>query len=49
MRLSGADGGGIRQSRGRVLRVALVGDPQVDDQAEMGYAPVGLSGTARAP
>ena len=38
VRLSGADGGGIRQSRGRVLRVALVGDPQVDDQAEMGYA-----------
>ena len=38
VRLSGAAGGGIRQSRGRVLRVALVGDPQVDDQAEMGYA-----------
>lgn len=38
MRLSGADGGGNRQSRGRVLRVALVGDPQVDDSTEMGYA-----------
>lgn len=38
MRLSGADGGGGRQSRGRVLRVALVGDPQVDDSTEMGYA-----------
>lgn len=38
MRLSGADGGGIRQARGRVLRVALVGDPQVDDSTEMGYA-----------
>lgn len=38
VRLSGADGGGIRQSRGRVLRVALVGDPQVDDSTEMGYA-----------
>ena len=38
VRLSGADGGGFRQARGRVLRVALVGDPQVDDQAEMGYA-----------
>lgn len=37
-RLSGADGGGGRQSRGRVLRVALVGDPQVDDSTEMGYA-----------
>ena len=36
--LSGADGGGIRQARGRVLRVALVGDPQVDDSTEMGYA-----------
>lgn len=38
MRLSGADGGGFRQARGRVLRVALVGDPQVDDSTEMGYA-----------
>ncbi len=38
VRLSGADGGGFRQSRGRVLRVALVGDPQVDDPTEMGYA-----------
>lgn len=38
MRLSGADGGGGRQARGRVLRVALVGDPQVDDSMEMGYA-----------
>lgn len=38
MRLSGADGGGNRQTRGRVLRVALVGDPQVDDSTEMGYA-----------
>ena len=38
MRLSGADGGGGRQTRCRVLRVALVGDPQVDDSAEMGYA-----------
>lgn len=38
MRLSGADGGGNRQSRCRVLRVALVGDPQVDDSTEMGYA-----------
>lgn len=38
VRLSGADGGGNRQSRCRVLRVALVGDPQVDDSAEMGYA-----------
>lgn len=38
MCLSGADGGGIRQARGRVLRVALVGDPQVDDPTEMGYA-----------
>lgn len=36
VRLSGADGGG--QARGRVLRVALVGDPQVDDSTEMGYA-----------
>lgn len=35
--LSGADGGG-RKARGRVLRVALVGDPQVDDSTEMGYA-----------
>lgn len=38
VRLSGADGGGNRQTRGRVLRVALVGDPQVDDSTEMGYA-----------
>ena len=38
VRLSGADGGGNRQARGRVLRVALVGDPQVDDSTEMGYA-----------
>lgn len=38
VRLSGADGGGGRQSRCRVLRVALVGDPQVDDSTEMGYA-----------
>lgn len=38
VRLSGADGGGNRQSRCRVLRVALVGDPQVDDPTEMGYA-----------
>ncbi len=38
VRLSGADGGGGRQARGRVLRVALVGDPQVDDSTEMGYA-----------
>lgn len=37
VRLSGA-GGGNRQSRCRVLRVALVGDPQVDDSTEMGYA-----------
>lgn len=35
--LSGADGGG-RKARGRVLRVALVGDVQVDDSTEMGYA-----------
>ena len=38
VRLSGADGGGGRQTRCRVLRVALVGDPQVDDSTEMGYA-----------
>lgn len=38
VRLSGADGGGFRQARGRVLRVALVGDPQVDDSTGMGYA-----------
>ena len=38
VRLSGADGGGNRRSRGRVLRVALVGDPQVDNSTEMGYA-----------
>lgn len=38
VRLSGADGGGNPQVRGRVLRVALVGDPQVDDSTEMGYA-----------
>lgn len=36
--LSGADGGGNRQSRGRVLRVAFIGDPQVDNETEMGYA-----------
>lgn len=36
--LFGADGGGGRNARGRVLRVALVGDPQVDDSTEMGYA-----------
>lgn len=35
--LSGTDGGG-RKARGCVLRVALVGDPQVDDSTEMGYA-----------
>ena len=38
VRLSGADGGGNRKALGRVLRVALVGDPQVDDSTEMGYA-----------
>ena len=38
VRLSGADGGGNRRTSGRVLRVALVGDPQVDDSTEMGYA-----------
>lgn len=38
VRLSGADGGGGRKARCRVLRVALVGDPQVDDSTEMGYA-----------
>ena len=38
VRLSGADGGGNRRTGGRVLRVALVGDPQVDDSTEMGYA-----------
>lgn len=38
VRLSGADGGGVRKARGRVLRVALVGDPQVDNETEMGYA-----------
>lgn len=38
VRLSGADGGGNQRSSGRVLRVALVGDPQVDDSTEMGYA-----------
>lgn len=38
VRLSGADGGRNRQARGRVLRVALVGDPQVNDSTEMGYA-----------
>lgn len=38
VRLSGADGGGGRKARGRVLRMALVGDPQVDDSTEMGYA-----------
>lgn len=38
VRLFGADGGGGRKARGRVLRVALVGDPQVDNSTEMGYA-----------
>lgn len=38
VRLSGADGGVNRRTGGRVLRVALVGDPQVDDSMEMGYA-----------
>lgn len=38
VRLSGADGGVNRRTGGRVLRVALVGDPQVDDSTEMGYA-----------
>ena len=38
VRLSGADGGENRRTGGRVLRVALVGDPQVDDSTEMGYA-----------
>ena len=38
VRLSGADGGGNRQSRCRVLRGARVGDPQVDDSTESGYA-----------
>lgn len=38
VRLFGADGDGGRKARGRVLRVALVGDPQVDDSTEMGYA-----------
>lgn len=38
VRLSGADGGGGRKARGRVLRVALIGDPQVDNETEMGYA-----------
>ncbi len=38
VRLSGADGGGGRKARSRVLRVALVGDTQVDDSTEMGYA-----------
>lgn len=38
VRLSGADGGGGLKARSRVLRVALVGDPQVDDSTEMGYA-----------
>lgn len=38
VRLSGADGGGGRQARCRVQRVALVGDPQVDDSTEMSYA-----------
>lgn len=36
--LSGADGGGGRKARGRVLRVAFIGDPQVDNETEMGYA-----------
>ena len=38
VRLSGADGGGVRKARGRVLRVAFIGDPQVDNVTEMGYA-----------
>ena len=38
VRLSGADGGEGRKACGRVLRVALVGDPQVDNETEMGYA-----------
>ena len=38
LRLSGADSVGGRKASGRVLRVALVGDPQVDDSTEMGYA-----------
>lgn len=38
LRLSGADGVGGQKASGRVLRVALVGDPQVDDSTEMGYA-----------
>lgn len=38
VRLSGADGGGGRKTRGRVLRVAFIGDPQVDNETEMGYA-----------
>ena len=38
VRLSGADGGGCRKARGRVLRVAFIGDPQVDNETEMGYA-----------
>lgn len=36
--LLGADGGGGRKARGRVLRVAFIGDPQVDNETEMGYA-----------
>ena len=36
--LSGADGGGGRKARSRVLRVAFIGDPQVDNETEMGYA-----------
>ena len=36
--ISGADGGGGRKARGRVLRVAFIGDPQVDNETEMGYA-----------
>lgn len=36
--LSADDGGGNRKSRGRVLRVAFIGDPQVDNETEMGYA-----------
>ena len=38
LRLSGADSVGGRKASGRVLRVALVGDPQVEDSTEMGYA-----------
>ena len=36
--LSSADYGGGQKARGRVLRVAFIGDPQVDNETEMGYA-----------